>query len=365
MGYIVNPANLGAVFVVPTQVVDKHIKLASGQQLKLLLWMLRHSNEGLDIDRLCKDLNFKKDDALDYMQYWIETGVILCDDEISAPQKDKKEVLKDVIEEPKIEKVQKEAVPQKAESSFVRPKKELVQITHSKPTREEILLRAEESEDIKFLLHESQAMLGRTIGYDGQCTLLMLHDTYGIPVEVILMIIEYAVSVGKSNFHYILAMGKEWGENEIDTIEKADEKISALRTVNRLWAEFSRMAGLSNSRPTRSQEKMFVIWSKDWKFSLDMIYLAYEKMTNNCRNLSFAYMNKILESWYNNGLKTVSDVEAFDKGKKNFSSRDIKKQRAPLHKDVPNNVKNSYSLGEFQYSAAHEPLVYNKNKKKI
>lgn len=98
--------------------------------------------------------------------------------------------------------------------------KELPDIVPSRPTAAEIAQRAEESADIKFLLLETQNKLGRTIGYDGQCTLLMMHDTYGIPVEVILMIIEYAVSIGKSSFHYIASIGKDWGEREIDTIEK-------------------------------------------------------------------------------------------------------------------------------------------------
>lgn len=110
--------------------------------------------------------------------------------------------------------------PNRRKRRACNAKKELPDIVPSRPTAAEIAQRAEESADIKFLLLETQNKLGRTIGYDGQCTLLMMHDTYGIPVEVILMIIEYAVSIGKSSFHYIASIGKDWGEREIDTIEK-------------------------------------------------------------------------------------------------------------------------------------------------
>ena len=34
MNYKVNPDSLSAVFMVPSQIVDQHIKLAGGQQLK-------------------------------------------------------------------------------------------------------------------------------------------------------------------------------------------------------------------------------------------------------------------------------------------------------------------------------------------
>lgn len=162
--------------------------------------------------------------------------------------------------------------------------KELPDIVPSRPTAAEIAQRAEESADIKFLLLETQNKLGRTIGYDGQCTLLMMHDTYGIPVEVILMIIEYAVSIGKSSFHYIASIGKDWGEREIDTIEKADEQISRLNSVNRVWASFAAMAGLSNSRPTQAQTKYIITWNREWGFSPEMIFWHMSRWRSTARN---------------------------------------------------------------------------------
>lgn len=80
MNYKVNPDSLSAVFMVPSQIVDKHIKLAGGQQLKVLLWTLRHAGEGFDMEKLCRDLNFSVPDAQDYLQYWVETGILVSDD---------------------------------------------------------------------------------------------------------------------------------------------------------------------------------------------------------------------------------------------------------------------------------------------
>ena len=340
MGYKVNPANLGAVFVVPSQVVDKHIRLAGGQQLKVLLWAMRHANDGIDIDMMCKDLKFERSDALDYLQYWLETGILLSDDGIqnthAVEKKEEKPISEEMTKEPSV--------------------KILTDITPSRPSAEEIAVRAEESPDIKFLLMETQAKLGRTIGYDGQCTLIIMHDNYGIPVEVILMIIEYAVSVGKANFHYISAIGKDWGEREIDTIEKADEQIRRLRSANKLWVSFATMAGLSNTRPTQAQAKLLSVWSNDWGFSVDMIFLAYEEMTNNCRRLSFPYMNKVLESWHNDGIKTPKDLEEYKKGKRSAQGTDGK-STVSATKAEP-----SYDLDEFKQQALHKPLVYNKKK---
>lgn len=335
MDYKVNPGSLSAVFMVPSQIVDNHIKLATGQQLKVLLWVLRHAGDGFDMEKMCADLSFSALDASDYLQYWVETGILSRDGSTtnSAPV---------TTVQPKTEK--------KAEES----KKELPDIIPSRPTASEIAQRAEESADIKFLLLETQSKLGRTIGYDGQCTLLMMHDTYGIPVEVILMIIEYAVSVGKANFHYIASIGKDWGKKEIDTIEKADEQISRLDTVNKLWRSFATMAGLSNSRPTQAQTKYMLTWNKQWGFSVEMIFSAYEEMTEHCQKMSFPYMNKILESWYNAGIKTLSDVEKSKSTPHTANTPPAKKGNAA------NSTKPSYDLDEFNRNALKRPIVYKK-----
>lgn len=337
MNYKVNPDSLSAVFMVPSQIVDQHIKLVGGQQLKVLLWTLRHAGEGFDMEKMCRDLNFSAPDAQDYLQYWVETGILVSDGNTKtvsafAPAKPEKK------EEP------------------AAPKKELPDIVPSRPTAAEIAQRAEESADIKFLLLETQNKLGRTIGYDGQCTLLMMHDTYGIPVEVILMIIEYAVSIGKSSFHYIASIGKDWGEREIDTIEKADEQISRLNSVNRVWASFAAMAGLSNSRPTQTQTKYIVTWNREWGFSTEMIFLAYEQMAEHCQKMSFPYMNKVLESWHTNGIKTPSDVEK--------ANKPVSSPNSPQNKSKANaGHASSYDLNEFNRSAMQKPIVYKKKNK--
>lgn len=339
MNYKVNQGSLSAVFMVPSQIVDQHIKLVGGQQLKVLLWVLRHASEGFDMEKLCRDLNFSAPDAQDYLQYWVETGILVSDENVSAAS-----AFAPVVPEKKEEPAQ--------------VKKELPDIVPSRPTAAEIAQRAEESADIKFLLLETQNKLGRTIGYDGQCTLLMMHDTYGIPVEVILMIIEYAVSIGKSSFHYIASIGKDWGEREIDTIEKADEQISRLNSVNRIWASFAAMAGLSNSRPTQAQTKYIITWNREWGFSAEMIFAAYEQMAEHCQKMSFPYMNKVLESWHANGIKTLSDVEKANANKPSSAAVSSQKKNKA---DVGH--ASSYDLNEFNRNAMQKPIVYKKKNK--
>ena len=337
MSYSVNPSAFKSIFAVPTDIVDKHIRLANEHQLKVLLWILRNSPDNPDINSMCRDLKMAFDDAVDYLQYWVLTGVLGSGENLPAPPAKK--------EEPQIAE----------EKPAVTAPVQHIEMIHSKPSSSEIAQRLDESPEIGHLFNEAQQMLGKTIGYDGQCTLLLLHDHYGLPAEVLFMLIEYCVSVGKSNYGYIEAVGKDWGSREIDTMDKAAEQINSLKMANGLWKEFAKYAGISTPRPTSKQTTYLRKWSEEWKFSSDMIILAYDEMANHTGKLSFAYIDKVLSNWNKKGIKTAADIEkeAEEYGKNQKSAgKNGSSQNA------------SYDIDEFKNRSLHGELKYERKKKK-
>lgn len=342
MSYTVNPSAFKSIFAVPAEIVDKHIRLANEHQLKVLLWILRNSPDNPDIDAMCTALKINKDDAADYLQYWVLTGVILDDGKVPEHI----EAIKPA-----------QAAPEKTKES--KPKKEPEEpvTTHSKPSSAEIATRISESPEIGHLFNEAQIKLGKTIGYDGQCTLLLLHDHYGLPTEVLFMLIEYCVSVGKTNYSYIEAVGKDWGNREVDTLEKAAEQIAALKNINQVWREFAANAGLSNPRPTMKQVPYLRKWSNEMKFSNEMIILAYEEMVNHTGKLSFSYIDKILTTWHTAGYKNPADIERAAAEKK------AAKQPQKSKTDSANSRTASYDLDEFEERSLHGTLKYKRKNK--
>ncbi len=339
MSYSVNPSAFKSIFAVPTDIVDKHIRLANEHQLKVLLWILRNSPDNPDINSMCKDLKMAYEDALDYLQYWVLTGVLGSGENLPAPPAKK--------EEPQVTET-KPAVT-------VTAPVQQVEIIHSKPSSSEIVQRLDESPEIGHLFNEAQQMLGKTIGYDGQCTLLLLHDHYGLPTEVLFMLIEYCVSIGKSNYGYIEAVGKDWGSREIDTMEKAAEQINSLKKANGLWKEFAKYAGISTPRPTTKQTTYLRKWSEEWKFTSDMIILAYDEMANHTGKLSFAYIDKVLLNWHKKGIKTAADIEK--------ESEEYSKSQKSAGKNA-SSQNASYDIDEFKNRSLHGELKYERKKKK-
>ncbi len=328
MNYTINPqAAFGLSFSVPVSVTDKHLKLAGSAQLKALLWLLRHAAEQPDTEQLCQALNMTPADANDAMQYWLEAGLVI-----------------ERGETPRAEPAA--SAPPALESA----KPVQAPIAAARPTAEQIAKRGKESAEIAFLFNEAQKKLGRTIGYDSQSTLLMIHDSYGLPVEVILMLIEYCVSIGKAGVNYIAATAKSWSEKEIDSIEKADEKIKSLRQCEQLWKELCELTGIRTPRPTAVQSEFLHKWSSTFGYAMNMIYLAYEEMANHTDRISFAYMNRVLENWHEAGVRTPEDVER------------LKQEKAAKAKPKPKAEGHapSYDLDAFMQHSAQDPIVYKK-----
>ncbi len=359
MSYRVEPSAWNTAFAVPAQVVDKHIRLAGATQLKALLWLLRHASENFTVEEMAKAIGQKPADTVDALHYWIECGIISENGKIEEetkkiekfPNSESKRVEDKIEPKTESETVEKERTKLSAE------RKTLPEVPIPTPTYEQIIARAQEEPEIQFLFNEAQQILGRTIGFDAQSTLLIMHDQYGLPVEVILMILVYVSSINKRSYSYILSIGRDWGENEIDTIEKADEKITQLRNSNKLWTELAQMAGIANPRPTQAQTKYLTAWSKELGFDIEMIYLAYDQMANNCSKFSMAYMDKVLKTWNANGVKNPQDVE-----KANELHRSKNQTKSKSAKGW-NKEEASYGLDEFNHSSDHDKIVYEKRKK--
>lgn len=345
MSYSVNPAAFRSIFAVPSDIVDKHIRLANGHQLKVLLWILRNSPDNPDLDEMCKALKITKDDATDYLQYWVENSMLSGDDNTYAEteSKDSTSATSKTTEKSKAN------LP--AEKSLINTES----VAPSKPSSAEILTRLEESPEIGHLFNEAQMKLGKTIGYDGQCTLLLIHDHYGLPTEVIFMMIDYCVSIGKTNYSYIQAVGKDWGLREIDTIDKAAEQIEALRNTQTLWTEFSKAAGITNTRPTTKQMDIVRRWSEEFKYKVDIILLAYEAMVENTGKFNLNYMNKVLANWYQKGYRTPEDIQNGEIEFQKAKNKPIKTAGADTA---------SYDLEKFKEQSLHSELKYERKKKK-
>ena len=141
----------------------------------------------------------------------------------------------------------------------------------------------------------------------------MMHDTYGLPPEVILTIVDYSVKKGKG-IGYMCKVGKNWAEEGVTTLEAANEKLEKIANTDRAWAEFTGL--FSKDAPKATDNRLAYV--RKWRFtfgqSSELIYYAYETMVEAIDKVNFNYMDKILTRWNEEGLRTPQEVLAAEKG---------------------------------------------------
>ncbi len=329
MEYQINPAAYASIFAVPKAVVEDNLLLASPTALKALLLMLCRG-ETLSAAEIAQALKRDEADVADALVFWQQQGILLPLDGAALPQPVGK------------------AVPALPKEAPAPPKKTAPELPLSRPSHEQIAIRLQECEVFKDLFQEAQQKLGKTIGYEGQSILIMLHDTYDLPVEVILMLLEYAKSKGKTGYKYIASIGREWSEKEIDSLESAEAYIREQDTADALWAQFRDLTGAKNRNPTAKQKRFLTVWSRELGFSFEMIALAYEICIDNKNELSLPYMDAVLQSWQKTGVRTPADAERAQQqwNEKRFAQKG-KKTVKPSKPESVYSSDASYDLEDF------------------
>ena len=289
-----------SVFAVPCALVDQHLKLAGKEQLQVILWLLRHGGETVSPEELAETLGMTQDSALDALEYWQKAGLISEHDGVLSPVPQENTV-------PSPAPVS----PAPAVAQRLPQRKRMV-----KPDTLHLAARIGESEEIRYLMQEAEATLGKTLSPAMTSELLTICDDYGLPVEVVVMLLHYAKDVGKTGTSYIDSVARDWAENGIFTLDAAERKLQELNERRQAWAKVESAAGLPRRSPTKREEEAAYRWVYQWKFTPEMLTAAYERCADNTGKFNVSYINKILESCQKQGIRNLQELEQWDSKKR-------------------------------------------------
>lgn len=317
MEYRLDLGAWGSVFAVPSELVDRHLKLAGAVQLKVILYLLRHSGEGLSAEDIAAALNQPPADVRDSMLYWESTGLVkICEGEITPPPAaadpekiqpaaEKPAVIAPVtsVKETKTEKPE----PVKKSRALSRPEK---------PDHAYLSRRMAEDESVAFLMRYADEIFGRLLSVSDKATLLLIHETDGLPVDVILMLLQYAKDIDKCNMRYIEKLAISWSEDEITTTDRADEKIKSLTEGRSAAGRVQRIFGIEQHSPTEKEIAFAQKWVCEMGFTDEMLRYAYELCVDAKQKYIPKYVDTILSRWAAQGISnTEAAREDSKKGK--------------------------------------------------
>ncbi len=309
MGYYINPTEMMGMFPVPCSVIDKHLKLADPNYIKVLLWFLRNASANFDTNVAATELKLSELTVSEALLYWVDAG-ILCNTEAAATTT-----------------AQTKAAPKKVIKAEI------------KPDRDECVKRGLECPEIKFILDETAMQFGRGLKESEISTLVWLYDNQGISPSLLLMIISYAVSEGRATIGFIERTAVEWVNDGVSDVVTAENRLVEMRRKNSSWHIVQTAFGIEKRQPSASELETADKWVTEWGYDREILRAAYDSCVDSTSKFSFPYIKKILAEWHKCGVKTIDDVKNLDVKKETKPTKQNSvKQNGDKYQDFVNSL---------------------------
>ena len=215
----------------------------------------------------------------------------------------------------------------------------------------EIDAAATVNEKIDYMFKQAEKILGKLLSTTDLELLYSFVDWLGLPVEVVIMLLNYAAKLGKTDKRYLETLAIDWADREINTYEAAENYIKEMEEVHSNEWKIRSILGIYDRALTQTEKKYIKSWTVEKKISPDLVSSAYERTVIATGKLSWAYMNKILLNWAEEGIKTPDEALA--------SEEIFKIKNAPVKKRTSKRSKfNNYEdTNKHDYSNFAEEIL--------
>jgi len=173
--------------------------------------------------------------------------------------------------------------------------------------------------DFPALVRETQKSLGKVLSSDDLIKLFGIYDGLGMPCEVILQLVTYCIGEQRRKFgqdrvptmRYIEKAAYSWERAGVLTLERAEEYIRELEARRGAVSEMKTALGIRDRDLSATERRYVESWIA-MGFSPEAAAVALDRTLVQTGKLSWGYMNSILKSWNEKGLRTPEEIERGD-----------------------------------------------------
>ena len=183
----------------------------------------------------------------------------------------------------------------------------------------DVLSAMEQDNSFRGLYGEVQRLLGRSMNTEELKILLGFVRYLGLPADVIAVLVCYCKdrarqrgSLRNPSLRTIEKEAYAWAERGIDTMEEAAAFIQSQNVRNSRMHRLMQTLQIRGRSLTAAEERYASSWL-DMGFPEEVISMAYERTCLNTGGLNWAYMNKILQRWHEQGLHSAEEIRSGDR----------------------------------------------------
>ncbi len=318
--------------VVSNCFIDEYMKDANDAQLKVYLYLIRmlNANQPISVSSIADKFNHTEKDVVRALKYWEKKSLLTLDYD-----EDKNLVgihLRDLD----------------AETDTGTPEEESADI-YAKPTyTAEHLREFKGRSETAQLLFIAESYIGKPLTPAEMKSMLFFTDVLHFSDDLIDYLLQYCVDRGKKDFKYIERVAINWAEEGITTPRQA-EKYSTKYDKN-VYAIMNEL-GKSGS-PTSRELDYINRWTKEYCFSMDIIFEACGRTVMATDKHRFEYAEGILSSWKRENVHHKSDIQKID-------NMYQKRRSTPKPAASTNNRFNQFTQNSYDFDALEKEILSN------
>ncbi len=297
--------------------IDDYMPEADGYAVKLYLYLLRcqQANRDFSIPDIADKLNFTDNDVKRGINYWIRKGLLQMDNDETG--KTPSLTLRTLT--------RRDEPAKPAAGRNFQLLKSSSDISDDHPsagtslTKEE-LDAAMTDPDYAMVLKTAENFFKRTLSNDDIDAFLRIYkDIFhnsDAPLDLCICLIKECSKDLENHKErtkpaYYIKIALNWANNGVRTPEDIDR----YNTEFFFGPKLLRALGIRNRNMTTDVENRFIEeWRTKYNYSDEVMIAACERaVTHKGSATGFGYVNGILKSWYEKGIRTIEDVEKLDK----------------------------------------------------
>ncbi len=292
----------GSGFFVPSAVAEHLLKLATHQQLKVLLYILAHEGEALSAENIAVHCGVQTDHVEEAIVFWQQVNVLSTNELQPMPQLQSHQQ-----RETKSAAAAKQTTPTPAEANA--PSAGAMVTSGSFSIRpSEVAERVKGDAALAALLSAAEQYAGHPLRNTELRSLFWMHDYLGMTPDSILMLLAFCRQENVFHVRYMEQIAVEWHDRGVMTHEQVQQDIQRRTEARTFIGQVMKLFEMTRY-PTEKQQAYIRSWQEAGD-SIELIRLAYERTRESCDDkLRFSYLDSILKRWRAEGLKTPAQIE--------------------------------------------------------
>ena len=303
--------------LVANRFIDEYMAGASGEYVKIYLYLLRHRDRIPDAAQTAEALHCTEGDVRRAIAYWQKTGVMTSragesqtGETAKALPPESRERIRQPAETGKKDAAGPEAktnrsdkMPAFAENTAPAGKRS------SQDYSLDNISRLSADEDFSQLLYIAQKYMNKVFT-QRECQVFgYLYDELKLSAELLEYLVEYCVQNGHTSIRYMETVALNWHQKGLLTLEAAKDYSAGFQKD---YFAVMKAFGLTDRRPAEAEKRFMENWFGAWGFTREVVVEACNRTIAATHSPSFPYADKILAQWKKAGVKNLSDVEELD-----------------------------------------------------